>query len=58
MSNTPTSLLHLINSDALRLVNESAARNAQVAAFSLIDKKVKLRHETRKMKKFRLSSKT
>jgi len=31
-----------INADALRLINEDTARNAQVAAFALIDKKVKV----------------
>jgi type II secretory ATPase GspE/PulE/Tfp pilus assembly ATPase PilB-like protein len=31
-----------INTDALRLVNEQAARDAQVAAFSLINKKIKI----------------
>lgn len=31
-----------VNTDALRLISEESARNAQVAAFALIDKKVKV----------------
>ena len=31
-----------VNTDALRLVNEETARKAQIAAFALIDKKVKI----------------
>jgi type IV pilus assembly protein PilB len=31
-----------VNADALRLINETAARNSQTAAFALLDKKVKV----------------
>ena len=35
-----------VNTDALRLVEENAARNAQVAAYAIVNKKVKLAART------------